>query len=174
MPAPSRCPPVIRGRQVDMRLPDVQAADIRWAVLLNVRGGAADAAGCIKKVVSPKGKRLTTFCASLALLHPLLSLTHWIFGSLSLPYKSSSHSAKCVRCASLRPGGGYHGGRKIVFSKARGFRRGAPGFYRSCAAHRTMGSARNRLRLPGWFRGSYVVRCVRIPHGIRKSGEVGL
>ena len=37
-----------------------------------------------------KGKRLTTFCASLALLHPLLSLTHWIFRSLMLPYKSSS------------------------------------------------------------------------------------
>ena len=56
----------------------------------------------------------------------LLLLTHWIFGSLMLPYKSSSHSAstavtdsldfqvadaplqiqfasaKCVRCASLR------------------------------------------------------------------------
>ena len=46
-----------------------------------------------------KGKRLTTFCASLTLLHPLLSLTHWIFRSLTLPYKSSSHSAKCVRCA---------------------------------------------------------------------------
>ena len=78
---------------------------------------------------SLKGKRLTTFCASLALLHPLLSLTHWIFRSLMLPYKSSSHSAstavtdsldfqvadaplqiqfasaKCVRCASLRSGG---------------------------------------------------------------------
>ena len=52
-----------------------------------------------------KGKRLTTFCASLTLLHPLLSLTHWIFRSLTLPYKSSSHSAKCVRCASLRSGG---------------------------------------------------------------------
>ena len=52
-----------------------------------------------------KGKRLTTFCASLALLHPLLSLTHWIFRSLMLPYKSSSHSAKCVCCASLRSGG---------------------------------------------------------------------
>ena len=37
-----------------------------------------------------KGKRLTTFCASLTLLHPLLSLTHWIFRSLMLPYKSSS------------------------------------------------------------------------------------
>ena len=37
-----------------------------------------------------RGKRLTTFCASLALLHPLLSLTHWIFRSLTLPYKSSS------------------------------------------------------------------------------------
>ena len=47
-----------------------------------------------------KGKRLTTFCASLALLHPLLSLTHWIFRSLMLPYKSSSHSANHVRCAS--------------------------------------------------------------------------
>ncbi len=52
-----------------------------------------------------KGKRLTTFCASLTLLQPLLSLTHWIFRSLTLPYKSSSHSAKCVRCASLRSGG---------------------------------------------------------------------
>ena len=52
-----------------------------------------------------KGKRLTTFCASLALLHPLLSLTHWIFKSLMLPYKSSSHSEKCVRCAPLRSGG---------------------------------------------------------------------
>ena len=48
-----------------------------------------------------KGKRLTTFCASLVLLHPLLSLTHWIFRSLTLPYKSSSHSAKCVRCAPI-------------------------------------------------------------------------
>ena len=57
-----------------------------------------------------KGKRLTTFCASLELLHPLLSLTHWIFRSLMLPYKSSSHSAKCVRCASLRSGGPPIGG----------------------------------------------------------------
>ena len=32
-----------------------------------------------------KGKRLTTFCASLVLLHPLLSLTHWIRGSLLSP-----------------------------------------------------------------------------------------
>ena len=52
-----------------------------------------------------KGKRLTTFCASLALLYPLLSLTHWIFRSLMLPYKSSSHIANHVRCASLRSGG---------------------------------------------------------------------
>ena len=29
----------------------------------------------------------------------------------------------------------------------------APGFYRSCASRRTMGSARERPRLPGWFRG---------------------
>ena len=33
----------------------------------------------------------------------------------------------------------------------------APGFYHSCASRRTMGSARERLRLPGWFKGSYVV-----------------
>ena len=52
--------------------------------------------------VSPQGKRLTMICESLALLHPLLSLTHWIFRSLMLPYKSSSHSAKCVRCAPLK------------------------------------------------------------------------
>ena len=44
-----------------------------------------------------KVKRLTMICASLALLQPLLSLTHWIFGSLMLPYKSSSRSAKYVR-----------------------------------------------------------------------------
>ena len=46
-----------------------------------------------------KVKRLTMICASLALLHPLLSLTHRIFRSLMLPYKSSSHSANHVRCA---------------------------------------------------------------------------
>ena len=40
--------------------------------------------------MSPEGKRLTMICASLVLLHPLLSLTHWIFRSLMLPYKSSS------------------------------------------------------------------------------------
>ena len=58
-----------------------------------------------KRVVSPQGKRLIMICASLALLHPLLSLTHWIFRSLMLPYKSSSHSANHVRYASLRSGG---------------------------------------------------------------------
>ena len=47
-----------------------------------------------------KVKRLTMICALLALLHPLLSLTHWIFRSRMLPYKSSSHSANHVRCAS--------------------------------------------------------------------------
>ena len=57
-----------------------------------------------------KVKRLTTFCASLTLLHPLLSLTHWIFGALSLPYKSSSHSAKCVRCAPPAAAGCVEGG----------------------------------------------------------------
>ena len=57
-----------------------------------------------RRVVSPQGKRLTMICASLALLHPLLSLTHWIFRSLMLPYKSSSHSANHVCCESLRSG----------------------------------------------------------------------
>ena len=41
------------------------------------------------------------------------------------------------------------------------------------------GSVRYWLTPPGLFeglpaQGSYVVRCVRIPYGIRKSGEVGL
>ena len=63
-----------------------------------------------------KGKRLTTFCASLTLLHPLLSLTHWIFRSLTLPYKSSSHSAKCVRCAP-RSGNPQPSGHKPVKPK---------------------------------------------------------
>ena len=40
-------------------------------------------------------------CASLALLHLLLSLTHWIFGSLMLPYKSSSRSASTAVTDSL-------------------------------------------------------------------------
>ena len=53
-------------------------------------------------------------CASLALLHPLLSLTHWIFRSLMLPYKSSSHSANHVRCASLRSGGRRLAVRKTI------------------------------------------------------------
>ena len=66
-----------------------------------VDGGKNDYDILILCLIALKGKRLTTFCASLALLHPLLSLTHWIFRSLMLPYKSSSHSAKCVRCASL-------------------------------------------------------------------------
>ena len=53
-------------------------------------------------------------CASLALLHPLLSLTHWIFRSLMLPYKSSSHSANHVRCAPLRSGGRRLAVRKTI------------------------------------------------------------
>ena len=61
---------------------------------------ALGAKGCEERL-QPTGERLTMICASLALLHPLLSLTHWIFRSLMLPYKSSSHSANHVRCASL-------------------------------------------------------------------------
>jgi len=68
------------------------------------KGGRGWRRRLCRRVVSPQGKRLTMICASLALLHPLLSLTHWIFRSLMLPYKSSSHSANHVRCASLRSG----------------------------------------------------------------------
>ena len=57
------------------------------------------------RVVSPQGETTHYILCVAPLLHPLLSLTHWIFRSLMLPYKSSSHSAKCVRCASLRSGG---------------------------------------------------------------------
>mgnify|MGYP006983023102 CR=1 FL=1 len=77
-------------------------------------GGKNDYDILILCLIALKGKRLTTFCASLALLHPLLSLTHWIFRSLMLPYKSSSHSAKCVRCASLRSGGRRLAVRKMI------------------------------------------------------------
>ncbi len=38
----------------------------------------------------PKGKHVTGFSGRFAPLHPLLSPTHWIFGSLPLPYESSS------------------------------------------------------------------------------------
>ena len=44
----------------------------------------------LRRTFHLKVKRLTMICASLALLHLLLSLTHWIFRSLMLPYKSSS------------------------------------------------------------------------------------
>ena len=68
------------------------------------KGGRGWRRRLCRRVVSPQGKRLTMICASLALLYPLLSLTHWIFRSLMLPYKSSSHSANHVCCASLRSG----------------------------------------------------------------------
>ena len=101
-------------------------------------GGKNDYDILILCLIALKGKRLTTFCASLALLQPLLLLTHWIFRSLMLPYKSSSHSAptvvtdsldfqvadaplqiqfasaKCVRCASLRSGGRRLAVRKMI------------------------------------------------------------
>ena len=70
-------------------------------------------------------------CASLALLHPLLSLTHWIFRSLMLPYKSSSHSANHVRCASTGKRVTRFSGRfaplRIVFPCHRGIGRATKG-----------------------------------------------
>ena len=52
--------------------------------------------------LAPKGETTHyNLCVAL-LLQPLLSLTHWIFRSLMLPYKSSSHSANHVRCARQR------------------------------------------------------------------------
>ena len=38
----------------------------------------------LRRTFHLKVKRLTMICASLALLHPLLSLTHWIFRSLCI------------------------------------------------------------------------------------------
>ena len=38
----------------------------------------------------PKGETTHYILRVALLLHPLLSLTHWIFRSLMLPYKSSS------------------------------------------------------------------------------------
>ena len=43
------------------------------------------AAGCV-----PRGETTHYILRVALLLHPLLSLTHWIFRSLMLPYKSSS------------------------------------------------------------------------------------
>ena len=65
---------------------------------------ALGAKGCVERL-RPTGETTHYILCVAPLLHPLLSLTHWIFRSLMLPYKSSSHSAKCVRCASLRSGG---------------------------------------------------------------------
>ena len=52
--------------------------------------------------LAPKGETTHYDLCVALLLHPLLSLTHWIFRSLMLPYKSSSHSANHVRCARQR------------------------------------------------------------------------
>ena len=65
-----------------------------------IKKGRGSAAGCVEGL-HPTGKTAHYILCVAPLLHPLLSLTHWIFRSLMLPYKSSSHSAKCVRCASL-------------------------------------------------------------------------
>ena len=40
--------------------------------------------------LTPKGETTHYDLCVALLLHPLLSLTHWIFGALPLPYKSSS------------------------------------------------------------------------------------
>ena len=68
---------------------------------------------------------------SSSLVHPLLSLTHWIFRSLMLPYKSSSHSANHVRCASTGKRVTRFSGRfaplRIVFPCHRGIGRATKG-----------------------------------------------
>ena len=61
----------------------------------NLRGEAPS-------TLAPKGETTHYDLCVALLLHPLLSLTHWIFRSLMLPYKSSSHSANHVRCARQR------------------------------------------------------------------------
>ena len=45
--------------------------------------------GCIEGLY-PRGETTPYILRVALLLHPLLSLTHWIFRSLMLPYKSSS------------------------------------------------------------------------------------
>ena len=86
------------------RVQRVQRVVVAASPQIIKRGGRGWRRGLCRRVVSPQGKRLTMICASLTPLHPLLSLTHWIFRSLMLPYKSSSHSANHVCCASLRSG----------------------------------------------------------------------
>ena len=51
--------------------------------------GAFGPEGCIEGLCPQRGNDSLHFRVAL-LLHPLLSLTHWIFRSLMLPYKSSS------------------------------------------------------------------------------------
>ena len=98
---------------------------------------ALGAKGCVERL-HPTGETTHYILCVAPLLHPLLSLTHWIFRSLMLPYKSSSHSAstavtdsldfrvadaplqiqfasaKCVRCASLCSGGRRLAVRKTI------------------------------------------------------------
>ena len=74
---------------------------------------ALGAKGCAERL-HPTGKTTHYILCAAPLLHPLLSLTHWIFRSLMLPYKSSSHSANHVRCASLRSGGRRLAVRKTI------------------------------------------------------------
>ena len=50
---------------------------------------ALGAKGCVERL-HPTGKTTHYILCAAPLLHPLLSLTHWIFRSLMLPYKSSS------------------------------------------------------------------------------------
>ena len=74
---------------------------------------ALGAKGCVERLRPTEETTHYILCVA-PLLHPLLSLTHWIFRSLMLPYKSSSHSAKCVRCASLCSGGRRLAVRKTI------------------------------------------------------------
>ena len=75
----------------------------RGAYGIHRASGPMDAKGCVARL-HPTGKTTHYILCVAPLLHPLLSLTHWIFRSLMLPYKSSSHSANHVCCASLRSG----------------------------------------------------------------------
>ena len=79
--------PINTSRREDIRLSDDRH---QKAVFPKARGTIPPPLAAYKTHRPLKGKRLTTFCASPALLQPLLSLTHWIFRSLMLPYKSSS------------------------------------------------------------------------------------
>ena len=70
--------------------------------MASIRPPALGAKGCVERL-RPTGETTHYILCVAPLLHPLLSLTHWIFRSLMLPYKSSRIVQNVFLCiASLR------------------------------------------------------------------------